>query len=381
MEYETLLKEALNELTSLRMINDLLQKDINLHSTLKNTRKTIHNFADSTAVPEINGEWTTITSKNHMSKSRKYTQSIIDTSVQFPRLSNRYLPLTTVSADNVRTIPVNFNRKITAKGSNKVNKGASRPPYITTKTVQKPKMLILGDSHARGCAANLKSSLNENFEVTGTLVPGSRLEHITNLARSDISHMNHNDFVVVWGGTNDISKNESNTGLKHLRKFALRNKHTNIITVAPPHRYDLPDFSCVNHETQVFKRKLRKQLKDMQHTHTVDVNLTRDEFTRHGLHLNYLGKERIAKAIEHSINTSSMTRDSAIGLNWKEAPPRLLSSLLLLKLGWDQQGTRTLKLRWVQQRKMTSMNKEIHRDLHADRRDPLQLETKIFFTV
>ena len=184
--------------------------------------------------------------------------------------------------------------------------------------------MVIGDSHARGCAANLKSSLNENFEVMGTLVPGSRLEHITNLARSDISHMNHNDFVVVWGGTNDISKNESNTGLKHLRKFALRNKHTNIITVAPPHRYDLPDSSCVNHEAQVFKRKLRKQLKDMQHTHIVDVQLTRDEFTRHGLHLNYLGKERIAKAIEHSINTLSTSRDPAISLNWKEAPPAVI---------------------------------------------------------
>jgi hypothetical protein len=121
----------------------------------------------------------------------------------------------------------------------------------------------MGDSHAGGCAANLKSSLNQTFEVMGSVMPGSRLEHITNLAHRDVSHMNRNDFVFVWGGTNDISKNESNSGLKYLRKFALRNNHTNIIAVAPPHRYDLPDFSCVNHETQVFKRKLRKQLKDM----------------------------------------------------------------------------------------------------------------------
>jgi len=133
--------------------------------------------------------------------------------------------------------------------------------------------------------------------------------------------MNHNDFVVVWRGTKDISKNESNTGLKHLRKFALLNKHTNFITVAPPHRYDLPDFSCVNQEAQVFKRKLHKQLKDMQHTHIVDVNLTRDQFTRNGLHLNDLGKKRLAKVREHSINTLSTTRDPAISLSWKEAQP------------------------------------------------------------
>ena len=165
----------------------------------------------------------------------------------------------------------------------------------------------------RGCTTNLKSSLNETFEVMGSVMPGSRLEHITSLAHSDISHMNRNYFVVVWGGTNDISKNESNSGLKYLRKFALHNKHTNIIAVAPPHRYDLPDFSCVNQEAHVFKRKLHKQLKDMQHIHIVDVNLTRDEFTRHGLHLNYLGKVRIAKTIEQSINTLSTTRNPTEG--------------------------------------------------------------------
>ena len=37
-------------------------------------------------------------------------------------------------------------------------------------------------------------------------MPGSRLEHITGLARSEISHLSRNDFVVVWGVTNDISK-------------------------------------------------------------------------------------------------------------------------------------------------------------------------------
>jgi hypothetical protein len=105
-----------------------------------------------------------------------------------------------------------------------------------------------------------------------------------------------------------------------MRKFALQNKHTNIITVAPSHRYDLPDFSCVNQETQVFNRKLHKLLKDMQHVSVVDTNLTRDNFTRHGLHLNSLSKERIAKTIGQSITTLSTTGNPTISLNWKEVP-------------------------------------------------------------
>jgi lysophospholipase L1-like esterase len=104
-------------------------------------------------------------------------------------------------------------------------------------------------------------------------MPGSRLEHITNLARCAITHLDRNDYVVIWGGANDISRNESRAGLRHMRKFAFQNKHTNIIAVTPPHRHDLPDFSCVNKETQVFNRKLRKLLKDMHHASVVDANL------------------------------------------------------------------------------------------------------------
>jgi len=104
----------------------------------------------------------------------------------------------------------------------------------------------MGDSRARGCVANLSSSLNETFEVMGTVMPGSSLEHITSLARREMSHLDRNNYVVIWGGTNDISRNESLVGLRHMREFALQNNHTNIIAVTPPHRHDLPDFSCLN---------------------------------------------------------------------------------------------------------------------------------------
>ena len=152
---------------------------------------------------------------------------------------------------------------------------------------RKNRILIIGDGHAKGCAADLLSSLNDTFEVIGTVIPGSRLEHITSLAHHEISHLRHNDFVVIWGGTNDISRNKSDAGLRHMRKFALQNKHTNIIAVTPSHRYDLLDF---NKETVVFTRKLHKQLR-MHHVSVMDTDLTRDKFTRHGLHLNSSGKE------------------------------------------------------------------------------------------
>jgi hypothetical protein len=70
--------------------------------------------------------------------------------------------------------------------------------------------------------------------------------------------------------------------------------------VTAPHRYDLQDSSCVNKEIKVYNRKLGKMLKDMHHESIIDMNLNRNEFTRHGLHMNSSGKEKIAKIIVHN---------------------------------------------------------------------------------
>jgi len=82
---------------------------------------------------------------------------------------------------------------------------------IKNKCISKPQrnkiLIIVGDSHARGCAAELSSSLDTTFEVMGVVMPGSRLEYITRLARREISHLHHNNDVIIWGGANDINRN------------------------------------------------------------------------------------------------------------------------------------------------------------------------------
>ena len=110
-------------------------------------------------------------------------------------------------------------------------------------------------------------------------MPGSRVEHMTHLACREISKLHCDDFVIIWRGANDINGNESNTGLRHIRKFALRNEHTNVIAVTTPHKYDLQDSSFLNKETRVYNRKLHQLLKDRHHVNIIDMNLTRHEFT------------------------------------------------------------------------------------------------------
>ena len=83
------------------------------------------------------------------------------------------------------------------------------PPNVT-----KRKTVIIGDSHATSIAAEISSGLGKDFEVTGTVTPGARLENITNLADKVVSTIGKSDTVVVMGGAIEVSKKEANIGLK-----------------------------------------------------------------------------------------------------------------------------------------------------------------------
>jgi putative cell wall-binding protein len=90
-------------------------------------------------------------------------------------------------------------------------------------------------------------NLNENFDVTGLVMPGcSRLKSITNAVKKEIANLTRDDIIVVWGGTNDVSKNESSKGLSHISSFVKNRGHTNVVIMNAPHRHDLDTISCIN---------------------------------------------------------------------------------------------------------------------------------------
>jgi hypothetical protein len=55
----------------------------------------------------------------------------------------------------------------------------------------------------RGCARELSSCLGKEFEVNGTMMPGA------GLAQEEKLNLTPGDAVVIWGGTNDVSRNNS----------------------------------------------------------------------------------------------------------------------------------------------------------------------------
>jgi hypothetical protein len=138
---------------------------------------------------------------------------------------------------------------------------------------------------------------------------------------------------LIWPAKKYVNKNETNSGLKHIRKFALQNSHTNITFITASHRYDLQESSCINREVQVFNRKPHKIMKAMGHVNILDTKLNRNKFTHHGLHLNISGKEKMANHIgERIINLLKRQKSPPIVLKWQEDPKDSISEEKVMNL-------------------------------------------------
>jgi hypothetical protein len=119
----------------------------------------------------------------------------------------------------------------------------------------------LGDSHAKGIATELKYNLNADFEVIRIAKPGSTLVNIAKSTCSDIKTLKKTDVCVIWGGTNDIGKNETLAGVRAMYDLVKSRKHTNVIVINVPNRHDLSPSSCINSEVQAgIQQKNRKSV-------------------------------------------------------------------------------------------------------------------------
>ena len=94
------------------------------------------------------------------------------------------------------------------------------------------------------------------------------------------------------------------------------NKQTSIVITNVLHRHDLSTgtSSCVNDEVIKYNRKLKKRLTVYEHVYIVDPGLDREHFARHGLHMNYKGKEKAARVIPASIEDKEKLKSNCIVL-------------------------------------------------------------------
>jgi hypothetical protein len=53
----------------------------------------------------------------------------------------------------------------------------------------KRKLVIAGDSHARGCAVRLKNLISDKFEIYGFVKPGSGINILTKSAKYEVMNL------------------------------------------------------------------------------------------------------------------------------------------------------------------------------------------------
>jgi hypothetical protein len=152
----------------------------------------------------------------------------------------------------------------------------------------------VGDSHARGIAAELLHQSNHSIIPTGQVKPNSNLSELIRTVKEVSDKVTKRDTLILIGGSNDIGTNFCDWNLTSIVNLLQNTQHTNINLAEIPVRYDVGARRHINEEIKWFNRNLQKIAKGYQHVSLIRGPHSRDLFTRHGLHRNSKGKEQLA---------------------------------------------------------------------------------------
>jgi len=103
---------------------------------------------------------------------------------------------------------------------------------------ERRRIIVLGDSHARGFAGELLHQVKQHLEVIGYLKPNAGLTELLNSAKEETSKLTKKDAVIVFGGTNNIDRNLHGKNLTSIMRLLDTTQHTNVILTDVLLRYD-----------------------------------------------------------------------------------------------------------------------------------------------
>jgi hypothetical protein len=210
------LRNVKSELNSYKEIVKVLQeelRDFSLSSQPANNKGNERREDEECYSASVNSEWSVISSRRRrkpLPTSRSLRQIPITSSNQFNTLAN--LKTGNVSPDSARPVK---------------NPNPTKSPHCErrakTQSVDTPKIIIVGDSHCRQSAAELKHCLGLTYAISSFTQPGAEMRTILSSMQADIMKLKRNDILVIWGRSNDIGKNNSHEALAHLCNFIENN--------------------------------------------------------------------------------------------------------------------------------------------------------------
>ena len=159
--------------------------------------------------------------------------------------------------------------------------------------------------------------------VSSFIKPGANIKQIMHSQEAELQCLGKKDIIVVNGGSNDLDNNteKRSSALSYMFQFAQKYMNTNIIMLNIPLRHDSAMNPQINLEIQDFNTKLSKRAKLLGHVDLVEMNFDRKYFTKHGFHLNNVGKDKLAKVIALQISKiikPSLNDKFVIPLQWQD---------------------------------------------------------------
>lgn len=164
------------------------------------------------------------------------------------------------------------------------------------------KIYLFADSHGRECAQLLINFLPFNCQVFSLFKPNAILESVISEIEKMTEELTEDDFVVIFGGVNNILKNCSilNTTIERISKIAYK---LNVIFFSIPFWFGRHDLDWVIRETNV---NMCKKLCLLDKLFFIDPNqfLTKHDYTQHGLHLMQSGKKKLMTLVVNIVKNT-----------------------------------------------------------------------------
>lgn len=180
-------------------------------------------------------------------------------------------------------------------------------------TIDKPRVLIVADSHGRRCSEFLKEELKGQFVVTSIIKPNAPYKEVTKHLNNLACTFTKKDYVLVMGGTNDVPllKLDEKDGVKDtivdLEELTNLTEKTNLILPSIPYRFDKPSYNDI---IKKLNEKLNKRILDISHKTNIipmpSISMGRSDHTTHGLHLNSKGKRKLCHSIAKLIRRNRL---------------------------------------------------------------------------
>jgi O-acetyl-ADP-ribose deacetylase (regulator of RNase III) len=199
-------------------------------------------------------------------------------------------------------------------------------------------VLLIGDSHIRGCRILLQDEL-PGANVVCLFKPNATAKEILKDIEGDLHSKAWlvRDTVIMACGSNDIStpsdREEKKTILQSIRGAIESAGDAKVIVCNLPYRYDVPSLNQTIFTLNVAMNKFLKDFPKLQIANVSDI--PRSCYTRHGLHLNEEGKKLLCgKLIALITDTSRRKKPRGPHISRPSLP--LLGTENWRKLGEEQ---------------------------------------------